>query len=115
MDRTEQKPEKEPIRTADGIDITEGVQILYDIAHSSMDWGSGFLDNAEMETVIRLAITMGWQVPNLPENSPAMQTVAQKFPEHYEITTVQIPPSAFYPDGFERLRIRVIRPTGGES
>lgn len=31
------------IRADTGQDITEGVQILYDIAHSSMDWGSGFL------------------------------------------------------------------------
>ena len=73
------------VRTETGEDITEPVQILYDIAHSSMDWGSGFLDNEEMEAVIRLAVLMGWQVPELPSSGP-MVTVAQKFPEHYEAT-----------------------------
>lgn len=73
------------ITNQDGIDITEAVQILYDIAHSSMDWGSGMLDNAEMETVIRLAQVMGWQVPDLPYNTSALVGVAEKFPELYEV------------------------------
>lgn len=85
MGEATEKLQREPIRTADGIDITEGVKILYDIAHSSMDWGSGFLDNDEMEEVIRLAITLGWQLPDLPGNSDAMLSVARKFPEHYRV------------------------------
>lgn len=68
-----------------GKDITESVQILYDIAHSSMDWGSGFLDNEEIETVIDLAVLMGWQVPPLPSNSAPMLSVARKYPDHYDI------------------------------
>lgn len=36
-------------------EITEGVQIAYDIAYGSLDWGSGFLDTEEMEAVARLA------------------------------------------------------------
>ena len=36
-------------------DITEGVQIAYDIAYGSMDWGSGFLDTEEMDAVASLA------------------------------------------------------------
>lgn len=83
--------ETKKVLTEDGMDVTEGVQILYEIAHASMDWGSGFLDNAEMETIIRLAILMNMQVPNLPSNSPAMITVAKKFPEHYDIALREIP------------------------
>lgn len=37
------------------VDVTEGVQVAYDIAYHSMDWGSGFLDLAEMEAVAKLA------------------------------------------------------------
>ena len=76
------KPKR--VQTEDGQDITEGVQILYDIAHSSMDWGSGFLDNSEMETVISLAVTMGWQVPDLPystsERSPTGSRMSSSSP-----------------------------------
>lgn len=86
-------------------DITEAVQILYDIAHSSMDWGSGMLDNEEMEAVVGLAVFMGWQVPNLPNNSEPMVSVAKKFPDHYEIELVKIPPSNVYPNGYTRPRI----------
>jgi len=102
--------ETKRVLTEDGRDITEAVQILYDIAHSSMDWGSGFLDNEEMETVIGLAVTMGWKVPDLPyntrENDP-MSTVARKFPDHYEIETIRHPPSAYHPDGWTSHRIKV--------
>lgn len=97
------------IRASDGQDITEAVQILYDIAHSSMDWGSGFLDNEEMESVIRLAVLMGWQVPDLPDNSPAMVSTARKFPEHYEVTFRHIPKTQ-YSEAYDRPHIRVIPP-----
>lgn len=66
-------------------DVTEAVQILFDMAHSSMDWGSGFLDSEEMRVVIKFAVLMGWQAPDLPGNSPAMQELAREFPEAYEI------------------------------
>jgi hypothetical protein len=96
--------------TDDGQDITEPVQILYDIAHSSMDWGSGFLDNEEMEAVIQLAITMGWEVPSMAyttaENAP-MVSVARKFPEQYDVQTVKHPPSAYHPEGWETYRVTV--------
>lgn len=86
--------EPKRVRTEDGQDVTEAVQILYDIAHSSLDWGSGFLDNEEMETVVRLAVTMGWQVPDLPRVGP-MASVARKFPDHYEIEAVGHPPTSY--------------------
>lgn len=98
------------VTTDDGQDITEAVQILYDIAHSSMDWGSGFLDNEEMETVIRLAVLMGWQVPDLPYSTnmdSPMETVARKFPDHYEIEVVDHPPTSYSPQGFTSHRIKV--------
>lgn len=95
---------------SDGEDITEPVQILYDIAHSSMDWGSGFLDNDEMEAVIGLAVKMKWTVPDLPGNSPAMATVAAKFPEHYEVEVVDIPESVsssgYHFQAHTRYRVR---------
>lgn len=37
------------------VDITEGVQLAYDIATSSMDWGSGFLDWEEMAVMVALS------------------------------------------------------------
>lgn len=36
-------------------DITEQVQIAYDVATHSMDWGSGFLDREETNGLILLA------------------------------------------------------------
>lgn len=97
---------------SDGQDITEAVQILYDIAHSSMDWGSGFLDNEEMETVIRFAVLMGWEVPDLPNNSPAMVSVAEKFPDHYRVTVRRIPESA-YQRAYDRPHIDRITKVAG--
>ncbi len=35
-------------------DITEGVQVAYDTAHESLNWGSGFLDLDEMEAITKL-------------------------------------------------------------
>lgn len=98
------------ITTEGGEDITESVQILYDIAHSSIDWGSGFLDNEEVETIVGLAVLMGWQVPDLPDNSEPMAAVAQKFPDHYDIEWVSWPAAhtrAGYQ--FEERRVPKIR------
>lgn len=100
--------EPKHVLTEDGQDITEAVQILYDIAHSSMDWGSGFLDNEEMETVIRLAVTMGWQVPDLPyttQQSSPMVTVARKFPDQYDIEEIDHPASKYSPQPWQSYRI----------
>ncbi len=36
-------------------DITEGVQVAYDIAHQSMDWSSGFLSSEEMQQIADMA------------------------------------------------------------
>ncbi|WP_159795761.1 hypothetical protein [Puerhibacterium puerhi] len=36
-------------------DVTEGVQIAYDLLRQSLDWGSGFLDTQEVDAVIRLS------------------------------------------------------------
>lgn len=105
--------ESKRVLTEDGQDITEAVQILYDIAHSSMDWGSGFLDNEEMEAVVRLAVTMGWQVPAMPystkENTP-MVSVARKFPEQYDIEVIPHPPSTFHPQEWASYRVIVREP-----
>jgi len=76
--------DEKKILTESGEDVTESVQVLYDIAHQSMDWGSGFLDNDEMRAVIQLAVTMGWSVPDLPfGRSEAIRSLVAEFPDHY--------------------------------
>lgn len=75
---------------AGDVDVTEKVQILYDMAHSSMDWGSGMLDNEEMEKVIEFAVMMGWEVPDLPNEGP-QAAVALKFPDQYDIEEIHYP------------------------
>lgn len=70
-----------------GADITEAVQVLYDMATSSMDWGSGMLSNEEVETVIKLAILLGFQMPSLDYyNNAPMAEVARRYPEHYVVS-----------------------------
>jgi hypothetical protein len=50
-------------RAADGTetDITEGVQALYDLVISSMDWGSGFLSAEDAAPVASLARVCGFE------------------------------------------------------
>jgi hypothetical protein len=51
------------VRMSDGTetDITEAVKIMYDVVHSSLDWGSGFLDADEAGHIIALADVCGFQ------------------------------------------------------
>jgi hypothetical protein len=42
------------------VDITEGVQALYDLVISSMDWGSGFWTAEDAEPVVHVARTCGF-------------------------------------------------------
>lgn len=42
-------------------DITEAVQALYDLAVSSLDYGSGFWSYEDAAPVARLAKLMGWE------------------------------------------------------
>ena len=37
------------------VDITRELRVMYDLVVTSMDWGSGFLDAEDMETITRLA------------------------------------------------------------
>lgn len=48
--------------TSDGrqVDVTEGVQVMYDHLIASLDWGSGFLDVEEMRAIVLLAETCGF-------------------------------------------------------
>lgn len=46
--------------TCDGQDITAGVQVLYDLVLSSMDFGSGFLSVEDIVPVAELALTAGF-------------------------------------------------------
>lgn len=50
---------------ADGnrVDITEGVQVLYDCVHASMDWGSGFLSVEDVAGILNVAQAAGFLVP----------------------------------------------------
>lgn len=94
---------KHPITSADGTDITSSVQILFDTVLSSMDWGSGFLDTEEIHAVVKLAIHMGWKVPELDAHfyGPTV-AVAHQYPEHYEVTAT---PHPYSPDG-QQYRIK---------
>lgn len=47
-------------------DVTEAVKVCYDVVHSSMDWGSGFLDVEEMAHVVALAQAAGFTEPDVP-------------------------------------------------
>lgn len=68
-------------------DVTEAVQVLYDLAHASTDWGSGALDTEEMMAVVGFGVLMGWKLPDLGTTAfGSSVTVAQAFPDHYEIS-----------------------------
>lgn len=42
------------------VDVTEAVRTMYDLLHSSMDWGSGFLSLEDVIDITRLAETCGF-------------------------------------------------------
>jgi hypothetical protein len=50
-------------RAGDGTetDVTEGVQVLYDLVTSSMNWGSGFYTVEDAEPVVKVAKTCGFK------------------------------------------------------
>lgn len=55
------------------VDVTDGVQALYDIVIQSMDWGSGFLSVEDALPVLHVAKTCGfedWQAAQVYVNSP---------------------------------------------
>lgn len=43
------------------VDITKGVQVLYDQIASSMDWGSGFLDYEEVNAIRAVGYACGFE------------------------------------------------------
>lgn len=47
--------------SGDELDITEGVKVLYDLMHESMDFGSGFLDMEEVNAARKIAYAAGWE------------------------------------------------------
>lgn len=72
-----------------GENITEAVQVMYDMVCQSLDWGSGMFDTDEFRAVIKLAIRMGWKVPELQSDNQALASLAREFPEHYEVYQVE--------------------------
>lgn len=42
------------------INVTEGVQVLYDTVIGSMDWGSGFLSAEDAQPIVQVARTCGF-------------------------------------------------------
>jgi hypothetical protein len=44
-------------------DITEAVEMMYDLVLNSMDWGSGFLETSEMIAVAKLGRLCGFEIP----------------------------------------------------
>lgn len=51
------------VRQDDGteVDVTRAVQFTYDALHSSMDFGSGFLDTSELGAMIALSEAAGFE------------------------------------------------------
>lgn len=47
------------VSSADGIDITEGLQVMLDALYNSMDAGSGFLDYREWCAIRQVAFALG--------------------------------------------------------
>lgn len=43
------------------IDVTEAVRVLYDVATSGMDWGSGFLDYEEVTEIRKVGYACGFE------------------------------------------------------
>jgi hypothetical protein len=46
------------------VDVTEGVQVCYDLLVASLDWGSGFLSTEESKQVLDLARAAGFAHPS---------------------------------------------------
>ena len=46
------------------VDVTEGVQVVYDALYHSMDMSSGFLDTHELAAMWRLARAAGFEEPS---------------------------------------------------
>jgi hypothetical protein len=100
--------------TTDGDDVHEAVQVIFDIAHQSMDWGSGMLDNEEMTAVIEFAITMGWDPPIPSSNSEAMVRLCARYPEHYDVYGQHRPAGSGWPERtFYRVQRKGSPPPGG--
>ena len=48
--------------TIDGLDITDHVAAMYDALVGSMDWGSGFLDDEQIEALLLVGEAAGWEM-----------------------------------------------------
>lgn len=48
------------------VDVTEGVQVLYDHVIQSMDWGSGFLTVEDIEPILTIAEFCGFDSSEEP-------------------------------------------------
>ena len=57
----------------DGKDVTEHVARMYDAIVHSLDWGSGYLDTEDIESILIIAKLAGWDVPepNAPVSTHA--------------------------------------------
>ena len=49
-------------------DVTTAVPVMYDALHSSLDWGSGFLDAEESRAMYRVAVAANWKLPEYPQD-----------------------------------------------
>ena len=70
--------------TCDGIDITEHVAAMFDALVQSLDWGSGFLDADEIESILIVAELCGFDIPALPVE--------------LDLPGLVLPPAPKYPD-----------------
>ena len=49
---------------ADGADITEHVQSMFDALVGSLDWGSGFLDDETIHSILLVGRVLGVEIPD---------------------------------------------------
>jgi hypothetical protein len=59
-------------------DVTEGVQVLYDLVIQSMDWGSRFLSVEDVEPILAIARFCGFKDFEEAERYVDAQRVAEK-------------------------------------
>lgn len=89
------------------IDVTTAVQVTYDALHSSMDFGSGFLDREELESMVVLAQAAGFGEWQHVISSICAQEIEAKY--HREHPTYESRRSSPIPKVTDEDRERVLQ------
>lgn len=79
------------------VDITDGVQVIYDQLVGSMDWGSGFLSTEEVATIRAVAAVCGFeQIPYQHDRCVECSHDRGDHRPHYEESVVVADSACFY-------------------